>query len=302
MNGEAEYKENGKYEAGKPEHLLAVFIDTWFGPKGRAGDGQTWRCGLMATALSYLMSASQCPHEVVGGSVTYKDGGKEHTIDHIWIEVLKDEFKEGEPSHEIYDPSRKQFGVTDYKTLKYEPSVRWPAVKFLPLVFQTGEQNDPVIQEIASVVKNEDNSLTLGVCVMDDFPAIELKLSASEALSLAERIHKTLAVPQVPVKEWKQVDVQVTVQDKGEIEKQRYLLKEKYDALLSGPREELDYWTARLTDKRMPMEWKAHALMEVNEHALRVATIEKDYQKEIAELTGKARTAIKAPEREKETV
>lgn len=194
MNGEAEYSESGKYNPGRPENLLATFVEVWFNPKGRAGNG-SWHYGRMATVMSYLLSASQCPHEIVGGFVSFERNSVAEKFEHIWIEVQKDKFAEGEKAFEVFDPARRKFGWPEYKDQNYEAVTRWPSVKFMPLVFQTGEQKDPAIEEVASVIKHDDQTMTLSVSVADGFPCFDLRISDIEAMNLADRIYRNLQIP-----------------------------------------------------------------------------------------------------------
>lgn len=182
MDGEGFRNEkNNHYIPARPEHLLCAFVKNWFGPKGRSGDGQTWRCGLMATALSYLMSASQVPHRVIGGRVEYiQSDGKKFSAGHIWIECDKDYFKEGESAVEIYDPSRNQFQHD--ATLEYIKEKTWNAVQFLPLIFQQAPEK---VQEFF-ISKDASEGLALSFLVHDEFPALEYKLEKNQAIELAE--------------------------------------------------------------------------------------------------------------------
>lgn len=184
MNGESQKPEGKNYVPAKPENLLAVFVEQWFGPKGRAGDGASWRFGMMCTVLSYLMSASQIPHKVIGGSISYKtsgeNGGKEITEPHSWIHVEKDYFEEGEDSFEIYDPCRKLYP----KDIKYTPEKVFDAVQFIPCIYQ--KQGQPLYEFFLSKEKDGSVELTLGVS--DSLPGLIYKLPRNQAIELAERI------------------------------------------------------------------------------------------------------------------
>lgn len=286
MNGEAQRNEqNNAYTPSRPEQLLCVFVDKWFRPKGMGGDTDAWQVGRMSAVLSYLMSASQCPHAVISGDVVQVIKGKEVRTPHLWIEVQKDEFKEGEASVEIYDPGREQFGWPDVE-FKYEAKNKWPTVSFMPHAIQGSSLDGHKVKEITSVsVGTNKEFVSVAVSPQEDFPEFRLQIPSEEALNLAVFIFKVLGIKSENVQKLDKDDKEI-IHPPVNVEQEKWRIKEKYEGLLRLPREELRVWSNRLIDHSLPIEWKATALMEVNTQALLIAKIELEYKKELEALKG----------------